>query len=153
MKLKVSEDAQSPVDAAFAVLTDYAAIEDELRNHGVTITRLGGWRDVALGVAWSGRGQLRGKTRQIDAKVSALEPGRMVEIEARVGGMKVLHETRLVPLGERVTRINITLDLRPDTLSARLLVQSLKLARGRILERMEHRLRADIRRIERESVG
>ena len=55
----------------------------------------------------------------------------------------------LLPLGERVTRINITVDLRSDTLSTRLLIQSLKLARGRVLDRMQRRLAADIRRIER----
>ena len=149
MKLKVSDDAECPVDQVFAGLTDYALVEDDLRNQGFQIKRLGGWTELAVGVAWAGRGEIRGKVRQVEAKVSGLEPGRMVEIEARIGGMRVLHETRLVPLGERVTRVNVTADLRPDTLSARLLIQSLKLARARVLERMQRRLAADIRRVGR----
>ncbi len=150
MKLKVSDDAERPVDQVFAVLTDYAAIEDELRSMGFQIKRLGHWTELEPGVAWAGRGEIRGKVRQFEGTVSAIESGRMVEIEARIGGMRVVHETRLVPLGERVTRVNVTADLRPDTLSTRLLIQSLKLARGRVLDRMQRRLATEIRRIERE---
>ena len=152
MKLKVSDDAERPVDQVFASLTDYAVIEADLRAAGFTIRRISDWTVLKPGVAWTGRGEVRGKVRSVEAKVSAIEPGRMVEIEAKVGGMRMAHETRLVPLGERVTRINITVDLRPDTLSTRLLIQSLKLARGRVLDRMQRRLAADIRRIEREIV-
>lgn len=149
MKLKVSEDADCPVDQGFAVLTDYASIEEELRSHGMQITRVQGWQELALGVAWLGRGEIRGKMRQVEAKVTALEPGRMVEVEARIGGMRAIYETRLVPLGDRITRVNVTLDMRPETLSARLLVQSLKLARGRVLDRMQVRLGRDVARMER----
>lgn len=151
MKLKVSDDAESPVDAAFATLTDFRAIEQELREFGFEVRRLGDWSETKVGAAWSGRGEIHGKTRQVGAKISATEPGRMVEIEAQIGGMRVLHETRLVPLGAQATRINITLELRPESLSSRLLIQSLKLARARVLDRMQRRLAADIRRIEREA--
>ncbi|MEM1272202.1 MAG: SRPBCC family protein [Pseudomonadota bacterium] len=153
MKLKVSDDAECPVDLVYAGITDFARIESELRDHGVHINRIGKWDRPEIGAAWAGRGEIRSKMRRIDAKITAMEPGRMFEVEAKIGGLRVAHETRLVPLGERVTRINITTDLRPDTLSARLLLQSLKLARGRVLDRMQRRLASDIRRIERAEAG
>lgn len=151
MKLKISGDAERPVDQVFAVLLDYQSVEDELRSRGFEIRRVGKWSELAQGVAWTGRGKVRGKVRPVAANVAVLEPGRMIQIDAQVGGMQISHETRLVPLGERVTRINVTADLRPSTLSARLIIQSLKLARGRVLERMERRLASDIRRVEREA--
>lgn len=151
MKLKVSDDAEAPVDMSFAALTDYAGIEDELRGYGLQITRIGCWKDLALGVAWGGAGEIRGRMRTFEAKVTALEPGRMVEVTAHVGDVRAVHETRVIPLGAKVTRINLTLDLRAESLKARILLQSLKLARGRILERMQKRLTSDIRRIEREA--
>lgn len=149
MKLKVSDDAECPVETVFSMLTDFAWIEDDLRGQGVELARQGNWQQAEIGKAWTGRVTFRGKTRQIDAKVSGIEPGRMIEVEARIGGMRLVHETRLVPLGDQVTRVNISADMRPDTLNARLLIQSLKLARGRVLDRMQRRLASDIRRMER----
>jgi hypothetical protein len=35
-----------------------------------------------------------------------------------------------------MSRVSATLELKPTTLSARLVIQSLKLARGRVLQRM-----------------
>ncbi|MEM9318858.1 MAG: SRPBCC family protein [Pseudomonadota bacterium] len=149
MKLKITDDAAAPVDAVFAAITDFSSIEEALRDNGISITRVGGWLNPEVGSAWTGRGAVRGKTRRIEAEVSAMEPGRMIEIEARIGGLRAVQETRFVPIGEQLTRLNVALDLRPDTLAARLLVQNLKLVRGRLLARMSRRLATEIERIER----
>ncbi|MEM9755396.1 MAG: hypothetical protein AAF914_05355 [Pseudomonadota bacterium] len=148
MKLKVSQDARGGADALFAALTDFTAAEADLRDRGVEIARASRWEAPAIGAGWTGRGTFRGRTRRFDAEIAALEPGRMLAIAAKIGGLRVAHETRLVPLGADVTRVNVATDLRPDTLSARLLVQSLKVGRARALRRMQRWLDQEVQRLE-----
>ncbi|MBF9032714.1 hypothetical protein HKCCE2091_00535 [Rhodobacterales bacterium HKCCE2091] len=149
MKIKVSQDAEAPADRVFAAITDADRIEAVLRGRGVRIDRVGGWTELGPGVAWEGEGEVRGRRREIAARVVAMVPGRSLELEARIGGLRVAQEILLVPLGHRVTRIGSVTDLRPDSLGARLFVQSLKLARPRVLARMQARLAAEVARVEK----
>lgn len=148
MKLKISQDAEASAAQVHAALTDFARIEAMLRDRGVEIARVGRWTDAGVGREWSGRAHIRGKVRRIEARIDRIEPDRGLTIAARIGGLRLEHDMVLVPLGDAVTRVNATTDLRPDTLSARLLVQSLKLARNRVLGRMQRRLASEISRIE-----
>ncbi|MBF9031819.1 hypothetical protein HKCCE3408_15570 [Rhodobacterales bacterium HKCCE3408] len=150
MKLKVTQDAEAPADRVYAAITDFRRVETELAARGVALTRAGGWTEPGLGRAWSGRADIRGKTRRVTAAITGWDADRVLEITASVGGMGVVQEIRLVPLGHKLTRVGVMLDLRPDTLSARLLLQSLKLARKRVLGRIEGRLSEEIARVERE---
>ena len=54
----------------------------------------------------------------------------------------------LVALSRKRTRLQMTIDLKPQNLSARLLVQSLKLARGSIKRKFDKRMAGFARDIE-----
>jgi hypothetical protein len=48
----------------------------------------------------------------------------------------------LAPLGEGLTRLTLTCEVRHRTLPARMLLQSLKLAQGRVQQRFDSRVSA-----------
>lgn len=153
MKLKISQDAEAGADTVYAGLMDMPRYEAALHDRGIELKRRGGWGVPEIGAGWTGRADIRGKIRQIEAEITAMEPGRGVSVAARIGGLRMEHVVTLVPLGQAVTRVNLVTDLRPDTLTARLLVQSLKLARARVLDGMQARLNTELRRIERLPAG
>ncbi|TAG27300.1 MAG: SRPBCC family protein, partial [Rhodobacterales bacterium] len=54
----------------------------------------------------------------------------------------------LLPMSPRRTRMRLVLDVRPKTLAARLFLNTLRLAKGRVQVRLEKRLQQMGRRIE-----
>lgn len=137
MKFKVSEDVDAPQALVWARLTDFTALENDARGRGATVTRVGNWTQTALGVEWRGEVTVRGKSRPISAKVTQFVPQELCVIDSRIGGMSCHQEISFVALSAAVTRVGMVLELSADTLTARLLLQTLKLARGRVLQRLQ----------------
>jgi hypothetical protein len=137
MKFKVSEDVDAPRSMVWARLTDFSAMEQDARGRGATITRIGNWTDTAEGMEWRGEVTVRGKTRPLTAKVARLVPEEMCLIESRIGGMACVYEMSFVALTPEVTRVAVMLDLSAQTLTARLILQTMKLARGRVMQRLQ----------------
>jgi hypothetical protein len=137
MKFKVSEDVDAPQAMVWARFTDFSGFEDDARKRGATLTRVGNWTDTALNVEWRGEVIIRGKSRPITAKVTQHVPQEFCVIESRIGGMMCHHEMSFMPISAAVTRVGLVLDLSANTLTARLLLQTLKLARGRVLQKLQ----------------
>jgi len=137
MKFKTSEDVDAPLELVWQHFTNFSGFEDDARGRGIEITRVGNWSQTAEGVEWRGAMNIRGKRRPISSKVSRLLPPETCIVESRIGGMNCHYEMGFVSLAAEVTRVNLVLELSPDTLTARLLLQTLKLARRRVMQRMQ----------------
>jgi hypothetical protein len=137
LKLRVSDDIEAPVDRVWAGFSDFSPVETEARARGAELVRVGDWRAAHLGASWRGSVAVRGKTRPIDARIATFVPGETCVVESRVGGMSSTYEITLIPLSPSLTRVAVVLELRASTLSARLLLQTLKVARRRVMQRLE----------------
>lgn len=137
MKFKVSEDINAPIETAWDHFTDFTMFENDVRGRGAEITRVGNWTETAEGVEWRGAVTIRGKRRAFSSKVSRMVPQDICILESRIGGMDCLYELNFVRLSPESTRVGLVLDLSAGTLTARLLLQTLKLARGRVLQRIK----------------
>jgi hypothetical protein len=137
MKFKVSEDVDAPQGMVWAAFTDFSSFESDARGRGATLTRVGNWASTAEGVEWRGEVTIRGKARAITSKVTRLVPQELCVVESRIGGMDSHYEMSFIPLSQEVTRVAIMLDLSANTLTARLLLQTMKLARGKVLQRLQ----------------
>ncbi|MCU4654135.1 hypothetical protein N8I71_14920 [Roseibacterium sp. SDUM158016] len=137
MKFRVSEDVEAPVGPTWTGFTDFASVEEDARGRGAEIARVGDWREARLGASWRGMVAVRGKTRPIEAKITVFAPGETLTVESRIGGMDSTYEVTFVPLSQDVTRVSVMLELRATTLSARLLLQTMKIARRRVMQRLE----------------
>jgi hypothetical protein len=137
MKFKVSEDVDAPRSMVWARFTDFSGLEADTHRQGATLTRVGDWTSPSKGVEWRGEVMVRGTSRALAARVTRLAPQERCLIESRIGGMACSYEMSFVPLSTDVTRVTLVLDLSADTLSARLVLQTLKLARGRVMQRLQ----------------
>jgi NAD+ diphosphatase len=61
VKFKVSDDVEAPIDWVWEGFTDFAAIEADIRARDAELSRVGDWKEAALGVAWRGSVPVRGK--------------------------------------------------------------------------------------------
>ena len=137
MKFKVSEDVDAPADITWARFTDFSGIEADARGRGAELARVGNWAVAAPGSTWRGQVSVRGRKRPLTSQISAMEaPGRC-EIQTTVGGMEATYEMTFLELRPDMTRVQVVLDMSAGTLSARLALQTLKLARGRVMQRLQ----------------
>ena len=93
-------------------------------------------------MSWRGRGH------HIVAELAEVLEGRGYTVESASGGVVCHSVVDLVALSKTRTRMLVSLDLRPTSLSSRLLVQSLRLAKGRLTERLKARAGEFARRVE-----
>ena len=121
----------------WARFTDFSGFEEDARGRGAILNRVGNWTQTVQGVEWRGEVTVRGKSRPITAKVTQLVPQELCIVDSRIGGMNCHQEIIFVPLSTTMTRVALMLDLSADTLTARLLLQTMKLARGRVLQKLQ----------------
>lgn len=148
MKLSTREDIEAPIGTVYAVVSDFASIERQLQLRGVMIDRDPAAPPSGEGRRWSAQATWRGRAHVIDAELVSQMEDRGYEIVSMSGGVYCTTVVDLVALSRTRTRLLVSLDLRPTTLSSRLLVQSLKLAKGRLTDRLALRLAEVRRRIE-----
>jgi uncharacterized protein YndB with AHSA1/START domain len=140
MKFSAREDIEAPIESVFDAVSDFDAFERRMLRRGVDIVR----DDVApldqVGACWKARFSWRGRVYDVDAELVALEPGEGYTIESRSNGVECIGVVDLVALSKSRTRMFVSIDLKPMTLSARLLVQSLRLAKGNLSRRFKMRV-------------
>lgn len=135
MKLSTREDVAAPVAFVFATLHDYETFERAALRRGAEVQRTG----TPTRPEWSIGFTFRGRPRRLTVREVSAEPpvrltfygiGKLFQGDLRID---------LVELGRMRTRIALTVEVRPLTLPARILLQSAQLARGRILRGMQKR--------------
>ncbi len=140
MQFTAREDIEAPLDRVFAELTNFEALERQALRRGVQVRRTDDMSGKGEGMCWETAFTFRGKER--DARIVLSDftaPERMV-FDSVSGGLEAATMIELVALSRARTRISVNSELKPKTLSARLLVQSLKLAKGGVEKRFRKRV-------------
>ncbi len=140
MKLSTREDIEAPLDTVYAAVTDFDGFERRLLRRGVDVTRDETCPIDVPGVRWKAQFTWRGRPQALDAELVSIDAGQGYAIEGKSSGVICMSVVDLVPLSKSRTRLFVSMDLRPTTLSSRLFVHSLKLAKGSIGRRFKARV-------------
>jgi uncharacterized protein YndB with AHSA1/START domain len=132
MDFKATEDIDAPRAAVFAALTDFDLIEERLAKKGVNLDRTAAQEGALQGIAWRAEFCLNGKVRSTDVTLRTVEPGERLIFDGAIDGLDTQARIALSDAPGGTTRLAVSAVLKPCTLSARLVVQSLKLARGKV---------------------
>lgn len=146
MQLTASEDIEAPLDQVFAALTDFDLIEKQIMRRSIELKRTAG--DGQAGTTWRAVFGFRGKQRAADITLSQCDAPETLVFDAEIGGLSIRNQVDCVALSRTRTRINLESNLSAQTLSARLMVQSLKLAKGGIDKRFRKGAAEYARRVE-----
>ena len=141
MKLATREDIDAPIEAVFEQLSDFDSFERAIMRRGAEIQRVDEMTTPGPGTAWRTNFQFRG--RQRDAKINLDEHTRPDRLRASVrsSGIEMDVLIDLVAMSKTRTRMNFAIDARPKTVPARLMIQSLKLARRGMYQRFRNRIK------------
>ena len=141
MKFSTREDIEAPVEAVFRAVSDFDAFERQLLKRGVDVVRDDSVSEAGPGLRWQLDLTWRERPHKVAAELVSFEPGQGYAIESTGSGIACLAVVDLVALSKRRTRLFVSADLKPQTLSARLLIQSLKLAKSSLSRRFEARVK------------
>ena len=140
MRFKAIETVNAPIDAVFDDFTDIRRIERELTDHGVGLERLDGDTGLVPGAAWHTVVHVRGRRRDADAQLVAVERPNLLRLEGKSGGMLMETNLEFDAIGPQTTEVEIVVNLRARSMSAKLLLSSFRLARARIVRGMRARV-------------
>lgn len=147
MRISARRDIDAPPEAVFAALADFARYEGQARSNGIEVVRLDEG-DGPDGAAWRIGAQIRGIHRAIEARVVSYVPPEQLAVQAESDGLSALIDGEVVARAPDRSTLHVRIDLTSSTLKARLVLPSLKLARGALAERLDHQLDRLARSIE-----
>lgn len=148
MHFTSKEDIAAPIEHVFAAVSDFPAFERAALRHGAEIRCNREPMRPGVGLRWHARFPWRGKRREVDTEVAAFDPPDGLAVTARSTSFTGQVSVDLVALSPGRTRMTVDLVVKPQTLAARLLVQSLKLARANLVRKFKARVERFARHIE-----
>ena len=140
MKFSTKEDIDAPIDAVFDMLCEFDQFERAAMGRGAEVQRVDQLAEPGAGMQWEAAFDMRGKRRALQVEMDRFERPTEMKLETRSQGLTGDMSFDLVALSRSRTRIMVALDLKPQNLSARLLVQSLKLAKNALTKKFKKRV-------------
>ena len=140
MKLDIKEDIEAPIEFVFGQVSDFRAIERAAMRRGAEVQRVDRLSTDGPGMVWEASFELHGKRRDLRLELIEHAPPERLVVMANSPGLGGEMTVDLLALAPAHTRLHVQIDLAPRTLSSKLLVQSLKLARKNLMKRIEARM-------------
>ncbi len=140
MRFTSKEDIEAPIEHVFAQVSDFQSFERAALRRGAEIRCNREPARPGVGLRWHARFLLRGKQREVDTEVTTFDPPNCLAVAAHSTAFAGQLGVDLVALSPGRTRMTVDLVVKPQTLPARLLVQSLKLARTNLTRRFKKRV-------------
>ncbi len=140
MKFSTRQDIDAPVDFVFTSATDFPGFEKQALRRGIEVARADNLIQIGPGMCWNASFPFRGKPRRIEAELVKFDQLLGYTVQSVSGGIEADLTVDFMALSRVRTRVLVGLDMRPKTLSARLLIQSLKFAKSNLYSRFEARV-------------
>lgn len=137
MKLTAKTDLEVPAAVVFAALIDTPAWEREAIRNGVEVERPAGTPDSGVGAEWRIRGHFKGKARKVLARIEEMTPGQRLALSLDSPSIEGVVQIEVMVLSPRRSRLRADLEIKPKTLAARLFINTMRLAKGRVQARFE----------------
>lgn len=140
MKFSSREDIDATIDEVFQSLCDFENFERLAIRRGAEVRRTDTMSQPGVGMTWEARFKMRGRKRQLTLAMEQFDRPNQMTVQAMSDGIDATFEVELIALSRTRTRMAVSLEMRPKNLAARLLVQSLKLAKATLTKRFKLRV-------------
>jgi len=149
MQFTSNEDVEASIEQTFDSLSDFENLERLALRRGAEIQRVDGLDVKGVGMTWKGVFDLRGSERAFKVVIVGYERPHLIVGEMNTDGIDVELTVDLIALSPNRTRLKVNVKLQPRSLSARLILQSARLAKGNLDRRFKKKIQnfaADIER-------
>ena len=139
MRFATKQDIEAPITDVFRIISDFEAWERAAMRRGAEVARTDKLRAVAAGMHWAARFSYRSKQRNMELELTQIEPSTLLRFAGISQAIEGVASIDLMELGGKRTRMHVVLEISPRSLTARLFLQSLRLARARIDRKFDQR--------------
>lgn len=140
MKFSAREDVAAPIDKLFSALSDFEGFERQAMRRGADVQRIDPLTQPGVGMRWKTAFTMRGRRREMTLELVRYDVPNEMRFDLVSQGVTGTFAIELLALSRSRTRMSLALDIAPQTLSARLFVQSLKLAKSSLDKRFKLRV-------------
>ena len=140
MKFTTKEDIEAPIEAVFRAVSDFDAFERAALRRGAKIQRVGEDTRPEAIITWDISFPFREKKRRILAELTELDEPNRVLVQSTSGGIEGKMKMDIIAMSRGRTRLSVELDIKPKTLAARVLVQSLRITKNKLTKRYRMRV-------------
>ncbi len=140
MKFSAQEDVSAPIDQVFEALCDFEMFERQTMRRGAELQRVDPSAQMGVGMRWKVKYTTRGRKRDFDLELTQFDPTNQMLFAAKSSGLDATFTVDLLALSRNKTRLAVALEMKPLNLSARLLIQSLKLAKSNLTKKFKDRV-------------
>ena len=153
MKFSAREDIGLPIAEAFAALSDVDRFQRAALRRGAEVQRRDTLQAPGIGMMWTVRFNWRGGERQLDLHMGDFSPPDSLGVDIDARSVEGRFHVGLMALSRARTRVSVQFEIRPRTLPARLLIQSLRLTKNRLNTRFKQRVTDFAKDIEDRNAG
>ncbi len=139
MQFSSVQDVNAPLDFVFFQLSDFESYEAYAMRIGAEVERTDQLTAKGSGMAWHIVGDFRGKNRKVDIELAEYRPDNLLQFNIQSSGISATANMEAMALTRKQSRIKMTTVLKPKTISARLILQSAKLAKNSMNRKFNHR--------------
>lgn len=140
MQFSSQQDIQAPIAAAFAVLSDFGAMEAAAKGWKVEAKRLDKLTEVGVGMSWDIAFKMRGKRREVIVDLVEFSRPDTLGFAGVSSAFEVSVTVALTEVTPDKTRMKVVFDITPRSLGARLMIQSAKLGKQSLNKKYDQRI-------------
>lgn len=140
MRFATKQDIEAPIADVFRILSDFEGWERAAMRRGAEVARTDKLRAVGPGMIWATRILYRHKPRNIEIELTKIDPPAQLQFSALSQAIEGAVVLDLMELGSKRTRLHVTAEVTPRSLTARLFLQSLRLARAKVDRKFDQRI-------------
>jgi uncharacterized protein YndB with AHSA1/START domain len=148
MKFSTKQDIEAPAAFVFAALTDFEGWERAAMRRGADVARTDKMRQAGAGMSWHVAFQFRGRQRKMDLRLLNMIPNSKLEFAALSAAIDAATKVEIVEMSAKRARLHVAANITPLTLTAKLFMQSLRLARARADRKFAQRVQTIVTEIE-----
>lgn len=133
MKLTAKQDIEAPAPFLLAQITDFEGWERAAMRRGAEVVRLEtGAAPSAVGTVWQTRFRYRGRDRDLTIRLDRMDAEGALAFSVNSPKAEGLIAIEIMSLSPRRSRMHVSIEVKPLSFTARLVIQSMKLARARV---------------------
>ncbi|MBV1863751.1 MAG: SRPBCC family protein [Rhodobacteraceae bacterium] len=134
------QDINAPLEYVFKQISDFDSYEAYAMRIGANVERRDQLVQKQAGMCWHFDGELRGKNRQIDIELHEYTPTKQIKLGFETAGLDAVATIEVIALTVKQTRMKVTVDMKARSISARLVMQSAKLAKNSLNRKFNHKV-------------
>ena len=140
MKFSSHEYIEAPAQVVFAALSDHEQFQRVMQQRGIAMRRVDDRPEVGPGTAWEIDFNFRGRARKLRCLVTEVQAPERLCLSNESDGLTGDVAISVVTLATNRSRLLVSVEMKPKNLSARLLLQSMRFAKGSLDRKFKSRL-------------